>query len=182
MDDTQASTGQTSRSLQDNAGANDLEPVAEQLIALARQLRGSNGVDPIKRQAPGTDQKSKESQNHARKRQLYADAARTLYQMRRMRGSLFGNPDIFGEPAWDILLDLYIAIADGKEVSVSSACIGSAAPPTTGLRWLGILAESGLVVREHDEIDQRRVLVRLTEAAVEAMDRYFEVVAVGNTA
>ena len=42
------------------------------------------------------------------------------------------NDELFGEPAWDILLDLYIANVENKPVSVSSACIGSAAPPTTG--------------------------------------------------
>ena len=60
-----------------------------------------------------------------------------------------------------------------EPVSVSSACIGSAAPPTTGLRWLGVLAEQGLVLREHDPEDQRRVLVRLTERGLAAMDEYF---------
>lgn len=83
---------------------------------------------------------------------------------------------MFGEPAWDILLDLYIAHADGKPVSVSSACIGSAAPPTTGLRWLGVLAEEGLVVRENYADDHRRVLVRLTRAGITAMERFFDAV------
>lgn len=99
--------------------------------------------------------------------------ARRIYASRRQRGVIFGNEELFGEPAWDILLDLYIAQAEGKTVSVSSACIGSAAPPTTGLRWLGVLAEQGLVLREHDPDDQRRVLVRLTEKGTEAMDAYF---------
>ncbi|MGB7371614.1 winged helix DNA-binding protein, partial [Erythrobacter sp.] len=60
-----------------------------------------------------------------------------------------------------------------KPVSVSSACIGSAAPPTTGLRWLGVLCEEGFTLREHDPNDQRRVLVRLTERGIAAMDAYF---------
>jgi hypothetical protein len=100
--------------------------------------------------------------------------ARKVYGLRRKRATIFGNPDLFGEPAWDILLDLYIACAEGKQVSVSSACIGSASPPTTGLRWLGVLADEGLVVREADADDHRRVLVRLTPAGQAAMDRFFE--------
>lgn len=95
------------------------------------------------------------------------------YAARHRIGAIFGDPDLFGEPAWDILLDLYIAHVEAKDVSVSSACIGSAAPPTTGLRWLGVLADHGLLKREHNPDDQRRVLVRLTERGLEAMDRYF---------
>ncbi|MEL6878868.1 MAG: winged helix DNA-binding protein [Pseudomonadota bacterium] len=109
----------------------------------------------------------------ARKRQEYADAARKAYDVRRARGTIFGDPDLFGEPAWDILLDLYVAHNEGKAVSVSSACIGSASPPTTGLRWLGVLTEQGLVTRDHDPEDQRRVLVKLTDSGLSAMDRYF---------
>lgn len=106
-------------------------------------------------------------------RAALAAAARHTHARRLTRASIFGNGDIFGEPAWDILLDLYIAHAEKKPVFVSSACIGSAAPPTTGLRWLGVLADMGLVMREHDKEDQRRVLVRLTERGVAAMDEYF---------
>ncbi|AWW74686.1 MarR family transcriptional regulator [Erythrobacter sp. KY5] len=106
-------------------------------------------------------------------RTIYAEFAREAYTMRRRRGTIFDNQELFGEPAWDILLDLYIAHVENKTVSVSSACIGSAAPPTTGLRWLGVLTEEGLIVREHDPEDQRRVLVRLTERGLAAMDEHF---------
>lgn len=106
-------------------------------------------------------------------RRRYADLARDAYAVRRRRGVIFDNDELFGEPAWDILLDLYVAHAENKSVSVSSACIGSAAPPTTGLRWLGVLSEQALILREHDPDDQRRVLVCLTEKGLTAMDAYF---------
>ncbi len=107
------------------------------------------------------------------RRKHYAQMARATYAKRRKRASIFGDPELFGEPGWDILLDLYIAQAEQKPVSVSSACIGSASPPTTGLRWLGVLADQGLVERQHDPDDQRRVLVRLTKKGLGAMDEYF---------
>lgn len=106
-------------------------------------------------------------------REVYGDLARQAYATRRRRAVIFKNSELFGEPAWDILLDLYIAHVEGKQVSVSSACIGSAAPPTTGLRWLGVLSDQGLILREHDPEDQRRILVRLTEKGLSAMDEYF---------
>jgi hypothetical protein len=102
-----------------------------------------------------------------------------IYALRRKRATIFGNADLFSEPAWDILLDLFIAQGEGKDVSVSSACIGSAAPPTTGLRWLGVLTDEGLVLRENDAEDNRRVLVRLTPAGLAAMERFFEAAEAG---
>jgi len=105
--------------------------------------------------------------------------ARKTYALRRKRAAIFGNPDLFGEPAWDILLDLFIAHGDGKQVSVSSACIGSAAPATTGLRWLAVLADEALILRESDPQDQRRVLVRLSSAGLAAMNRFFDAIESG---
>lgn len=98
--------------------------------------------------------------------------ARHAYWLRRQRSQIFGSAELFGEPAWDILLDLYIAHAEGKPVSVSSACIGSASPATTGLRWLAVLTEHGLIAREADEHDHRRIMVRLTKHGVTAMERF----------
>jgi len=120
--------------------------------------------------APASTQRSQRSEPR------YLALARQAYALRRKRAAIFGNPEMFGEPAWGILLDLHIVHADGKPVSVSSACIGSAASPTTGLRWLGVLAEEGLMVRENDADDHRRVLVRLTRAGMTAMERFFDAV------
>lgn len=146
------------------------QPLADELMAIAARLRGAAAVDAAPGDTPAVSPKSPS----ARPARSKLAAARRVYAMRRKRAAIFGNPDLFGEPAWDILLDLYIAHAEGKQVSVSSACIGSAAPPTTGLRWLGVLADEGLVVREADAGDNRRVLVRLTPAGQAAMDRFFE--------
>jgi hypothetical protein len=165
----------------------DLRPFADQLMAIARQLREGRFTPH-----PATTDAALESEwcpapcavpapiptpDQEQQRRRNGVLARKAYAARRRRGAIFGNHDLFGEPAWDILLDLYIAHVERKDVSVSSACIGSASPPTTGLRWLGVLAEQGFVLREHDPFDQRRVLVRLTRRGLEAMDRYFAIAA-----
>ena len=166
----------------------DLRSFADQLTAIAEQLRSgifSSVVVDHPGQAQGAPHDIKplpkcddtapewEALDPEARRRAFADLARATYARRRKRTAIFGDPELFGEPGWDILLDLYIAQAEDKPVSVSSACIGSASPPTTGLRWLGVLAEQGLVAREHDPQDQRRVLVRLTDKALNAMDDYF---------
>jgi hypothetical protein len=44
-----------------------------------------------------------------------------------MREQFFG-PDLFADPAWDILLDLYAARLEQQRVAVSSLCIAAAVP------------------------------------------------------
>jgi hypothetical protein len=141
-----------------------LHPLADELIAIAARLRDAATSPP--KEASDRPQ-SRTTRNHLA-------LARKTYALRRKRAAIFGNPDLFGEPAWDILLDLFIAHGEGKPVSVSSACIGSASPATTGLRWLGVLADEGLIVRENDADDNRRVLVRLSSAGVTAMERFLD--------
>jgi hypothetical protein len=148
------------------ANAGVLQPLADELAAIADRLRNF---------ATGKEDEPP-ARPPQRSAQRYLALARKAYSLRRKRETIFGNPELFGEPAWDILLDLYIAHGEGKPVSVSSACIGSAAPPTTGLRWLGVLADEGLVLRENDPEDNRRVLVRLTQRGISAMERFFDAV------
>ncbi|WP_371815547.1 MarR family transcriptional regulator [Erythrobacter sp. JK5] len=151
----------------------DLRPFADQLMAIAQQLRDGDLEPKPATSAPDAGGYQARSQDKPAPHDDYLAIARRTYAVRRQRAAIFGSSELFGEPAWDILLDLFIAQAEGKTVSVSSACIGSAAPPTTGLRWLGVLADQGLVLREQDADDQRRVLVRLTERGIAAMEQYF---------
>ena len=166
----------TAASETDFGKGSDLSPFADQLMAIAQQLRDGEFAPPFETSVISPNKESVKPTLPTNRDQFLALAKR-IYAIRRRRGSIFGNPDLFGEPAWDILLDLYIAHIEQKPVSVSSACIGSAAPPTTALRWLGVLAEDDLIIREQDRDDQRRVLVRLTERGVEAMETYFAKVA-----
>lgn len=162
----------------------ELIKLAEQLHALASELAGTQSDersdlahDPVNPELLKVDLATRRNDVVTlvgkAERTSFLALAKTRYESRRMRASVFKGQELFGEPAWDILLDLYIAYAEGKPVSVSSACIGSASPPTTGLRWLGVLQEAGLIEREHDPRDQRRVLVHLTTLAIERMEAYF---------
>jgi len=94
--------------------------------------------------------------------------AKELYRARRARAAFF-EPSIFGEPGWDILLDLYIARAEDRRISISSACIGAAVPATTALRWLAKLQRAGLVRRRPTPVDERREWVELTDEAFHRM-------------
>lgn len=96
------------------------------------------------------------------------DVACRIYNFRRLRERLFQDKvpvDLFGEPAWDMLLDLYIAKHTGKRISVSSLCAAASVPATTAIRWINIMVDKGLVSRDDDRTDGRRVFIELTDQA-----------------
>ena len=99
--------------------------------------------------------------------QLVQDILKT----RRRREKVFGS-DLFGEPAWDILLELYAAEQLQEKISVSSLCYASAVPATTALRWIQRLEANGLVRRRDDPLDGRRSFLEL-DAQVSADLRKF---------
>jgi DNA-binding MarR family transcriptional regulator len=97
---------------------------------------------------------------------------RRIIRQRQMRVRFF-DADLFGDPAWDILLDLTAARAEHARVSITSLCIASGVPPTTALRWIGMMTEGGLLQRVEDDTDRRRAFIALTDKAANAMARYF---------
>lgn len=70
--------------------------------------------------------------------------------------------DLFNNPAWNVMLDLYIALLEHRAICVSSACIASGAASTTALRYLSALADAGLLVRIPDKHDRRKTYVELS--------------------
>jgi hypothetical protein len=94
-----------------------------------------------------------------------------IYAARRKVDEVFGIQGFSVSPAWDIMLDLYQARAQQKQISVTSACIGAACPSTTALRWLQALENMQLVVRKQDLGDKRRIVVELTDGARVKVDQ-----------
>lgn len=90
---------------------------------------------------------------------------------------------LYGEPVWDMLLDLYINEKMSKAISVSSLCHGANVPNTTGLRYIAALEKLGWIRRTPDEADRRRVWINLLPEALEKMDNYVDRLAgIGNAA
>ena len=101
-----------------------------------------------------------------------ATDVRKTIRARRLRDQHF-TEGLFEDPAWDMLLDLYAAELEGAQVSVSSLCIAAAVAPTTALRWIARMTDTGLFVRQPDPFDRRRAFLALSETARQNMDRYF---------
>ena len=98
---------------------------------------------------------------------------RGVIRARRERDAIFGD-ELFADPAWDILLELYAATLLEKRIATSEVCGAAAVPQTTALRWLDKLDRLGWLERHADPEDGRRVFVDLTAKGAAAMERYFE--------
>ncbi|USI73771.1 MarR family transcriptional regulator [Sphingomonas morindae] len=99
--------------------------------------------------------------------------ARRLLAGRQRRAMMIPGVS-FGEPAWDILLDLYVAAREHRRVSVSDACIAAQVPPTTAVRWIKRLEAQGAVVRHPDPDDRRRWFVSLSVALLASVDQWLD--------
>jgi hypothetical protein len=97
-----------------------------------------------------------------------AATARSYLRARRQRAALF-PADLFADPAWDLLLDLFASRIEGHLVSVSDACIAAGVPTTTALRWVGKLESARLLRRRPDAMDCRRTNIELTPDAIHAV-------------
>lgn len=155
------------------AEASRLRSLAAELQAIAAALLPA--IDPIgaDEAAPPAPDPSDYTLLGPAEQDHIVNLARSFYRGRRLRSDIFNDGQLFGEPAWDMLLDLFIAEADGKQLSITAACIGAAVPTSTALRWLVILEDRGLVRRENDPSDARRVFLHLTGDGYASMMNYF---------
>ena len=96
-----------------------------------------------------------------------------LLKDRRDRHKFF-SATLFGEPVWDILLDLYVRGASNQPTSVTSACIASGVPATTALRYIRLLERQGLVARRADAADARRNFLELSPRGQALLDNYLD--------
>ena len=136
-------------------------PPGPRISDRASDYIGMPAVEPMGSNQPAADASA-----------LNATQVRDLLRARRMREEFLPG-DLFADPAWDMLLDLLAARLEQERVSVSSLCIASAVPPTTALRWIRTLTDKGIVQRQADPHDGRRVFIALADETVEALTRWF---------
>ena len=80
------------------------------------------------------------------------------------------------DPAWDMLLHLYVAYREGGALSVSSTCHSSCVPSTTALRWVTLLEKEGWLSQYPHADDRRMSLLRLTDDALLKIEKALDVV------
>lgn len=124
------------------------------------------------RPEPGESDRSRKRYEKEPKSIMLLRAAKEEYEERQRRFKHF-DIELFGEPSWDILLDLYIADIAGKALPVTTVCVGARVPSSTALRWINVLEARGHIARSHSEDDKRVNLLRLSAEARASLDTYF---------
>lgn len=87
-----------------------------------------------------------------------------LVAVRNVQHAYF-DAELFGDPSWNMILDLAVAERTERMVSVTNLCLASGEPMSTALRRVDRLIERGYLSRRIDGTDRRRVLVSLTDDA-----------------
>ncbi len=104
--------------------------------------------------------------------------AERLIAERRARRAYFA-PDLFHEPAWDMLLALFLANEEGRIMHVKALVASSDAPVTTSQRWIDHLHKLRLIDRVGDPDDRRRIEISLSDTGLTAIQRYLDAIAAG---
>ncbi len=98
-----------------------------------------------------------------------AQLAGAILAFRRFRSQALPS-DIFGEPAWELLLEVFIADAVGAPMTAGIAAERSETPPNVMSRWLRHLSAEGLVIGDGDgNLDDELTLSGSGMAAIEGV-------------
>jgi DNA-binding MarR family transcriptional regulator len=107
--------------------------------------------------------------SEADKRHILLETARQAIKFRRWRVSLFDRA-MLGEPAYDLLLALYVAEEDLGQVTASRLSDLADVAQTSALRWLDYLIGKQLIERLPHRHDKRSSVLKLTERGRSALD------------
>ena len=103
--------------------------------------------------------------------QTLATSAREQLVERRRRRKHFPQ-DMFGEPAWEILLLLYVQ-KDGRRFTVTALAQALDLPQNSTGRWLRYLETAGLALRTPHKLDQRSIIAEVSQEGIRAVEAYF---------
>ena len=100
-----------------------------------------------------------------------ARLCQAVYRLRRARPKyVAAASDLFADPIWDMMLDLYVASQRGQLTTVTNACVAADVPQTTGLRYIEKLTSRGLAVRYSHLKDKRMLGLELTPEGKASME------------
>ncbi|WP_152553516.1 hypothetical protein [Erythrobacter longus] len=95
-----------------------------------------------------------------------------------MRSEHLVIPELFGEPAWDILLHIFYGQSEGREIKIQSIAMSCRLQITSVLRWLEVLERRRLIFayrkEDSETLKPGQVCLRLSSQGYEAMAQYLE--------
>ena len=99
--------------------------------------------------------------------------ARYAMRRRMLRRQLLGSADLFGEPAWDKLLDLFVHECEKRPLAMSSLCISAGIPTSSGMKLIQRMCDAEILERIPDPGDGRRSLMRIAPEIAHRLRAYF---------
>ncbi|MDF0491169.1 MarR family transcriptional regulator [Sphingomonas sp. H39-1-10] len=97
------------------------------------------------------------------------EMARLLVSQRTIVGDVL-DVSVCPNPILDMLLDLYLARHEHREVYLWPLCIAAHCPLSTGHRKVRFMEKRGFVIRGNPGRDRRRANVLMTDQGAELMD------------
>ena len=101
------------------------------------------------------------------------ERAESILRVRAARERMLGRAAV-GEPAFDLLLRLYVRSGQ-KETSLSSLARPAGIPWSSAMRWIRYLVDKGLVECTESRSDRRATCVQLTPSGRAMMDEFLSV-------
>lgn len=135
----------------------DVREAARLFRLLTDAVNGGGGDEAAGRSHVGSDQ--------------LVSRARIIFQSRVNRARHF-NRAMFGEPAWDILLLLYINDLGGARLTATKIADMIEQPFSSVVRWLDYLQKERLIERRPHSNDKRIALIALLEKGRDSIESY----------
>ena len=89
-----------------------------------------------------------------------AATVRTIIAAHWLRRDFLGHDA--GDPEWSLMLELYSARLEGRQVHQTGLCVAAGVPQSTTVQATRRLIEAGLFATKPDPRDGRKLLVALT--------------------
>lgn len=135
-------------------------PSAGEIRALAQRLH--DWADELAGETAGPREKSAEDEQV-----LALAVAEVMEEVNSLRTLIFDMP--FGNPDWDVMLDLFVREATGRSVTLDHLVLEGENLAATVHRCVEVLAARGLIERTADRFDAHVEWLSLSHAGREAM-------------
>ena len=99
------------------------------------------------------------------------EQAQAVLAERRLRRRFLPS-ELFHEPAWDMMLALFVSRDERQPMNIKALVSMSDAPVTTSQRWIDHLHKLKLIDRVIDPVDRRRMEISLSDAGYAAITAY----------
>ncbi|MEG8058566.1 hypothetical protein QP150_19565 [Sphingomonas sp. 22L2VL55-3] len=100
--------------------------------------------------------------------QARGQAAQRILDVRSLRKVMFPS-ELFDEFAWNMMLDLFVGLANNRVITERDIIARSGASESSGRRWIEHLVKDGQVAERHNGDD-----VVLTTSAITQLRRFLD--------